>query len=362
MSKITFNNVSKDILNNYAKAKKFLKDHKIRIATISLDCKLNTLIDVIKFGEYVELKEDEIVSITWANDRKSKPFHRTILENEKKKKRKRTFFNQATILMKPQNNPDHNYLNIKVFQNGSVQMTGCKDLDDFQNVVTTLIHILKEGTKITKIKDGKKVKKRIKYIESPDKIGIHDIKIRMINSCFKIDYKLDRKELSKVLKTNHGKGSKDRVYARYKPRGGHSCVAIKHFPRDADGNLEIAIKTGKPHRTHIFVFPTNIIITGAKNLGHIIKAYEYVMNILSTYRKEIEVIEIDEKLLHQDIDRFYAEKQKGKTRNITEIAMDKFSPKAEEEHKAGKTKKLNKKSKEGENKKSKEGENKKSKK
>ncbi len=56
--------------------------------------------------------------------------------------------------MKPTNNPTRNYINIKVFKNGSLQITGCKDIDDFYNVFETLIRILKRGCDV-KIDNGK---------------------------------------------------------------------------------------------------------------------------------------------------------------------------------------------------------------
>nr|AEX62867.1 TATA-box-binding protein-like protein [Moumouvirus Monve] len=99
--------------------------------------------------------------------------------------------------MKPMNNPTRNYINIKVFKNGSLQMTGCKDMDDFYDVTMTLIKILKKG-RLMKNKKGESVK--IDFIEEPKKIGIFNIKIRMINSNFKLDYKVDREKLAKILK------------------------------------------------------------------------------------------------------------------------------------------------------------------
>ena len=148
----------------------------------------------------------------------------------------------------------------------------------------------------------------------------------MINSCFKLDYKLDRKELANMLKIHHSKGTRDekfgRVHFSYKPRGGHSCVNIKHFP-----DRKLMNAKDKVHRTHIFVFPTNVIITGAKNLDHVIGAYKYVMKILKHYRSKIEVIEIDRDALAKDIAAYYKEKEKEKPKS-KEIPLEKSEPKA----------------------------------
>lgn len=299
ISKVQTNQISRDVIKSFVDAKHFLETHNITISTITLDCKLHTLIDVDKFAKNVILREDEIVSVKYGN-RKDPATNRTIVIIKAKKKPSiKNFYNQVTILMKPTNNPDRNYINIKVFKNGSLQMTGCKDMDDFNNVTNTLIKILKRGRDI-KNKKGNII--HVDFIDSPDEIGIFDAKIRMINSNFKLDYKVDRKKLAKLLKKNHGKYTKDteigHVEFKYKPNGGHSCVNIKYKYDDIS----------KPS---IFVFQTGaIIITGAKNLHHIIKAYQYIQKILSKYYNLIKIVELDYKKVKAEISNFLKNKKK----------------------------------------------------
>ena len=295
----SMDNASKMAISSYLEAKQFLKNHNITISTITLDCKLHTLIDVDKFAKNVTLKEDEIVSVKFGN-RKDPATNRTIVVLKTKKKPSvKNFYNQVTILMKPMNNPERNYINIKVFKNGSLQMTGCKDMDDFNNVTTTLIKILKRGCNI-KNKKGKNI--HIDFVDSPKEMGIFDIKIRMINSNFKLDYKVDRKKLAKLLKKNHGQGSKDKeigyVECKYEPTSGHSCVNIKY--RYDDKN--------KPS---IFVFQTGaIIITGAKNLPQIIMAYHFIHKILNKYFNEIRIIDLDHNAVQAEIAKFFKNNNK----------------------------------------------------
>lgn len=281
---------SKEIMDSYLEAKDFLKKNNILISTITLDCKLHTLIDVDVFAKNVVLREDEIVSVKFGN-RKDAATNRTIIVLKNKKKPSvKNFYNQVTILMKPQNNLERNYINIKVFKNGSLQMTGCKDMDDFNNVTSTLINILKRGKDVVG-KKGKVV--NIKFIEEPDKIGIFDTKIRMIVSAFKVNYKIDRKKLVKLLKKHHHLNTRDQeigyVEFRYEPIGGHSCVNIKYKYNE----------TSKPS---IFVFQTgSIIITGAKTLHHIIMAYKFINKLLDRYHEKIRIIELDHLLVQAEI-------------------------------------------------------------
>jgi len=256
------------------------------------------VIDIDKLAKYVVLREDGIVSIKYG-DRKNPATNRTIVA-VKKKQSNRNFFNQVTILMKPTNNINKNYINIKVFNNGSVQATGCTDIDDFNNVINTLIGILKKGQDI-KNKNNKI--RHIRYIDNKKDIGIHNSKIRMINSNFKLEYKIDRKKLAFLLKKYHGNRTTDTeigyVEFKHKPNGGHSCVNIKY---NCDENS----------RPSIFVFQTGaVIITGAKNLYQIISAYHYIYLILNKYSAQIKIVELNPALVNAEIELFCKERQKN---------------------------------------------------
>ena len=284
------------IMKSYLESKKFLSDNKIKISTITLDCKLHTLVYIDKFAKHVVLKENGIVSVKYGY-RKNPATNRTIVLIKKKHSNK-NFYNQVTILMKPMNNPIKNYINIKVFNNGSIQITGCSDMDDFNNVMTTLVRILKKGEKLKK---GDETVKRIGFVSDPKHIGIYDIKIRMINSNFQLDYKIDRLKLAFLLKKYHGTRTTDTeigyVEFKHKPNGGHSCVNIKYRYNE----------TNKPS---IFVFQTGaIIITGAKNLYQIIHAYHYIKLILKRYMAEVKIVELNPVLVNKEIQLYCRERK-----------------------------------------------------
>ena len=195
--------------------------------------------------------------------------------------------------MKPMNNKSRNYINIKVFRNGSLQMTGCKDMDDFYNVTNTLIKVLKRGRKYK----NENKSTHINFVSSPEKMGIFDVKIRMINSNFRIGYKIDRKKLAKLLKKNHRQNTKDKdigyVEFKYEPTSGHSCVNIKY-------------RYDEESKPSIFVFQTGaIIITGAKHLLHVIMAYHFIQKLLKKYYDEIRIVELDQKAVQAEIVNFF---------------------------------------------------------
>lgn len=288
-------------IQSYFDTKKFLRDHNITISTIALNCNIHTAIDVDKFAKNVVLKEDGIVCIKYGN-RNGIITNRSIVVLKKKKKPSaKNFYNQTTVLIKPNDDPDRNYINIKVFRNGSLQATGCRDMEEFNYVATLLINTLKRGRDIH---DRHGNVKHLNFIDNFDNIGIYDIKIRLINSNFKLNFKIDRKKLAKLLKQNHGPKTKDKeigpVEYKYEPTGGHSCVNIK-FRYDEN------------NRPSIFVFQTgSIIITGAKTLNQIIVAYKFIKKILDKYYDEIKIIELDYKSVRLAIAKFFKNKNQIK--------------------------------------------------
>lgn len=291
-------------IQEYNKEKKFLATNSINISTITLNCNLQSNVFIDKIAKYLSLKENEIVSITHGNRIDPSTNRTIVVVKNKKKLSDRTFFNSITILMKPLNNPAHNYINIKIFGNGSLHATGCKDLDDFYNVAETLIKILKRGENVI----IKHKLKNIKFIDSPDKIGIYDMNVRMINSNFKLDFRIDRKRLTKIIQTEHSIGTADKnfgfVECKYKPGGGHSCVNIKHVQ-------------GNNIRTSIFVFQTGaIIITGAKNLKQIILSYRFIIKFLNMYKNQIRIVDLDPTDVQKELVKFLRSRQKNKEPDV----------------------------------------------
>lgn len=141
----------------------------------------------------------------------------------------------------------------------------------------------------------------INFIDQPQKIGIFDVNVRMINSNFKLNYKVDRKKLAKLLRNNHYLGTKDRdfgyIECKYQPYGGHSCVNIKY-------------QYDEYSKPSIFVFQTGaIIITGAKTLHQIIMSYHFIIRLLNKYYDEIKILELDQDAIQREISRFFKAKE-----------------------------------------------------
>jgi TATA-box binding protein (TBP) (component of TFIID and TFIIIB) len=230
---------------------------EVSISTMTITCKLGTTINLENVSKYIELNLNGIRSIVYGDN------IRRLIENKKKKKKdkkKNSFFNQATIEIKPE---DNKAINIKLFKNGSVQMTGCKNIENVYYVLDVLLNELKIEKAV--IVNGEIIDKT--YVDEVDKLKISNLKIVMINSNFSVNYEINREILYKIL-------LKKNIQCVFEPCI-HACVNIKY---KYDENKIISI----------FVFQSgSIIITGANKIDHIACAYKYINKILKENLSEI---------------------------------------------------------------------------
>ena len=168
---------------------------------------------------------------------------------------------------KTDNLNDEKKINLKLFKNGSIQMSGCKRIEEVNKVINKLIEKLKE--KKMKIKDDEVTE--ITFIDDPKKININDFKIDMINSNYRVNLQIDRSKFYNLL-------LKKKISASYE-KCIRACVIIKYCPKE-ENPMEKEIS--------IFVFQKgNIIITGAKSRKHISSAYQYLNKIILEHVEEI---------------------------------------------------------------------------
>lgn len=253
----------------------------ISVSTMCASCKLNTRLNIPNIEKYLQLNSDDILTVKMNKERmrtlitiKNKPKRIKKVDNKSKQKdtSKNHFYNQITVVVRVGQGQckDLNEapkINMKLFRNGSVQMSGCKSIKNINIALNKLISKLKEVK--AKIEDGKICEKE--FIEESDKITVKDFKIDMINSNYQVAMQIDRDKLYNLL-------LKKKIKASYEPCI-RACVIIKYVP--AKENVE-------QKEVSIFVFQKgNIIITGARSKSHIISAYNYMNEILLTHTDEI---------------------------------------------------------------------------
>jgi len=261
--------------------------HNISISTMCTSCKLKTKLNIVNIEKYLNLNTDDVLTVKINKERM-----RTLILNKIKPKRlrkndkknndisKNHFYNQITVVMRVSNGytTDLNKepkINMKLFKNGSVQMSGCKSIKNINIALNKLIFKLKEIK--AKIEDGKIIEKL--FIEDAPNIYISDFKIDMINSNYQVNMQIDRNKLYNLL-------LKKKIKSSFEPCI-RACVIIKYTPENNNPeNKEISI----------FIFQKgNIIITGARSKHHIISSYNYIDNILINHKEDIiKVSDIEE--------------------------------------------------------------------
>ena len=280
-------------INNKNEFKDFLDTTKeinnlpngISISTMCATCKLNTELNIDNIEHYLQLDSDNIITV-----KRSNTSIRSLLTQKTKNKRNKKiiqpiktkvinyFYNQITVIIrvnegKTEDINNEPRINLKLFKNGSVQMSGCKSVRNINIVLNKLIIKLKE-TK-AKMIDGKIME--INFIDNPDAITITNFKIDMINSNYQVNMKIDRDKLYNLLKSRNIKCSFEPCI--------RACVVVKYTPVKCNTEEK---------QVSIYIFlKGNIIITGARDREHIIEAYEYINNLLITHADDINIIDDD---------------------------------------------------------------------
>jgi len=248
----------------------------VSISTMCCSAKIGSEISIEHIQNYLQLNKNDILTVK-LNDSKIRTLLEQKIKNRRKKKvpkkgKTQKFYNQITVVIRIGNGSidDINTartINVKLFKNGSIQMSGCKKIEEVNMVINKLIFKLKE--KKGKIVDN--VINQIQFVKNPEDINVNSFKIDMINSNYQVNLQIDRSKFYRLL-------LKKKVSASYE-KCIRACVIIKYCP-PIDNPLEKEIS--------IFVFQKgNIIITGAKSRNQVISSYNYLNKILLEHADEI---------------------------------------------------------------------------
>jgi TATA-box binding protein (TBP) (component of TFIID and TFIIIB) len=241
----------------------------VSISTMTIICNIDTVFLCGNIARYVELKSNGILSVTHGKDGDPKT-NRTLIpkkhnKSKKKKKKKNVFYNQVSMYVNVSGKKKP--VNVKLFSNGAIQMTGCKIIDNAIEALNKILPTLKEVKAVVNYKKMEIDEKP--FAENPNFLELKNVKkfkIVMINSNFKIPFSVDRFKLYNLLLENK--------YDCYYEPVKHACVNIKY------DHSEKVIS--------IFVFEKGaIIVTGARNCGQILDGYNFINKYLLSNHKHI---------------------------------------------------------------------------
>ena len=208
-----------------------------------------------------------------------KGFSKKSVKKKRKIKDKKVFYNQITV---------HVFLgkiiNVKIFNNGRIQMTGLKFREQGEKVIRVLID------EINKYNDDDCIFK--------GKLELENYKIVLINSDFDIKYRVNRDILHREI-INIG------MYSSYEPTI-YPGVNIKYFYNNINeaGVCNCSSKCngkgsgkgdGDCKNITIAVFNSGkIIITGGNSFDQVLISYEFINSLLSDKIKYENIITNDD--------------------------------------------------------------------
>jgi TATA-box binding protein (TBP) (component of TFIID and TFIIIB) len=253
----------------------------VTINTMTVICHMDMIFNVSNIAKYIDLSLDGIIKIS--HGRSGDILTNRIIVHKKKfkkiKKNKKVFFNQVSLSVVIPSKKERP-VNLKIFSNGSMQMTGCKHID---NAIEAIERTFVELRKIKAIVDPKKMCLVEKpFCSKPEDLIMSKViamEVAMIVSKFTYPININRAKLYELF-------LKDNLEAKYDPEL-HASVDLKFVSGDK--------------KISVFIFEKgSIVITGAKTCKHILEAYNFVNEYLLTHHKIISKKNIKQ----DDIEKF----------------------------------------------------------
>ena len=261
-------------------------------ADLDLDLLFNTVANII-IDTGVGKTEEHVVGIVYAEfgKRRSstyyKKFKKRFLTQRLKEHTTKRFDNQLTIIYKFNENC---LLNMKIFKNGNVQMTGVKTIDDGSAMIDILLEYIRTAAEL-----------HPHVASSLDALQNKGYKVALINSDFKVGFEIKRNLLySTLINTYNNKCSYEPcIYPGVKiqyywnisnPKHNGICYCKSNCSvGKSDGEGE-----GHCKKITIAVFQSGcIIITGAQTTNQIDNAYDYICSVLYNHIDYIKKIDIN---------------------------------------------------------------------
>ena len=273
-----------------------------KISTITATGSINSTINLDILQEFIRIEpvENDVPGLhafqfIEYGQKKSETFYRgyskKLMVSRRKKEATKRFDNQATVIVKSDNHHGKvQYVNMKVFKNGNVQITGLKSVEQGVPIVDFLIEEIRYiYENVTK-----------DIVDNYDQVSNLNYSIRLINSDFRFGYDVKRDKLYKILKSDYPLIKKSFEPCIY------PGVKIQYFWNEEDsnpqGNCTCQVKcTGKGSgcgpgnckKITISVFQSGcVIITGAQSHVQIMSAYDFICWFVKKHSDEVRKSEV----------------------------------------------------------------------
>tara|TARA_Y100000389_G_C17419832_1_gene496067 strand:- start:485 stop:1237 length:753 start_codon:yes stop_codon:yes gene_type:complete len=235
--------------------KEFYPDpSKMRYIVCTVIAETNSEINLFALANGLELSESKVQSIKYIN-KKEQYYIDRIYNNTKitEKKNKKSFNNQATLSVMT---PDGKAINVKVFKNGYLQMTGCRDINDGKAVAEILCNCFSSNPQ---------------YILQNKKIQLNRVYIGMINSIFHSNFEISRESLVSVIRDKYEKQIESINFEVTNYQG----ITLKKKSTQGNVNTFLIFRSGKT------------LITGGKSTKDVEEMYSFINNVFKQHYNDI---------------------------------------------------------------------------
>ena len=290
-------NIKKNAIKNLPKG--------LNISVMTADIKDTKLEYNLKnIYDHLMLDENKILEMKYNKGLK------TLLINKKRKVAKKDFYNQLSLVMRVYNvghekdiiynkgKEKINKVNFKLFNNGSIQISGIKNIIELNLALNKLFNELKRYRVIER--------KRVYFAKNFKNLDTSNFKINMINSNYSLNTYINRANLYQLL-------LKKKIKCTYE-KAIRACVIVKYKPDNINKDVSI------------FIFRKgNILITGAKSQKHIVDAFNYINNIILEHINLLFVPK--EEVVRKNIIKYYTEIIEENKHKLDEIFENGVVPK-----------------------------------
>jgi TATA-box binding protein (TBP) (component of TFIID and TFIIIB) len=247
----------------------------LRISVITVCSELNTPIDLHNCIRMLDV-DDQIKYIE--NGEETKGVSQKKIRKQRNPQKKKVFYNQTTI-----HYMHSKVVNIKLFNNGKIQMTGLKYEDQGKEILSELIQKIKSVDE----KNEQKI-----FLKQDVEYDFSNYRVVMINSDFDIGMKINRENLhQELISTNMYSSFEPCIYPgvniKYFYNSCHkggvcNCERICNGKGEGNGD-------GNCKRVTIAVFKSGkIIITAGMNKEQLQICYEYINDFINERKDKIE--------------------------------------------------------------------------
>lgn len=256
----------------------------LRISTMTTTAQLGTIIHLDPLFQQIPILDywdltDGILKMDFKGNTKGTSFKDIML---KQKDVKKSFFNQATLVVRREISPmNWKEINVKLFRNGGVQMTGVRSLQMSADTIRWLVTFLTETCPIPVFAQAPTISKE---------------EIQLINTDFSIGAKVRRDVLHRILTDTYGlnssyesaiyQGVKTKFfYNAQRPAG--TFPGVCGCPRLCKGTGD-GTQVGECKKITISPFQTGqVIITGARAMEQIDEAFVFIKKVFTDNADEI---------------------------------------------------------------------------